>query len=87
MDITYEIYRLAELHKEGHLTEQEFADANRQLFSQGNAKPLTVPKKQNDNPSRDFVPLEEKTYKASRWTSGKYFACNQGVSPKPAQSM
>jgi hypothetical protein len=52
MDITYEIYRLAELHKEGHLTEQEFADAKRQLFSQGNAKPLTVPKKQNDNPSK-----------------------------------
>lgn len=73
MNITDELCRLAELRQKGHLTEQEFADAKRQLLSQDNAKPLTFPKNQNENLGDGFTQMEEKTYKSSRWTSGNLF--------------
>jgi hypothetical protein len=73
MNITDELCRLAELRKEGHLTEQEFADAKRQLLSQGNEKQSTIPNSQNVKQSDGFIPIEDKTYRASRWTSGNLF--------------
>jgi len=69
MNITDELCRLAELRQKGHLTEQEFADAKRQLLSQGNA----LAKNQEGKPAADFSQIEEKTYRASRWTSGNLF--------------
>lgn len=70
MNITDELCRLAELRQKGHLTDQEFADAKRQLFLHGNAKPLTLPESQNEKLDDGFIQIEEKTYKSSRWTSG-----------------
>ena len=70
MNITDELCRLAELRQKGHLTEQEFADAKRQLLSQGNA---TFPKSRNEKPAAGFIPIEEKTYQSSRWTSRNIF--------------
>jgi hypothetical protein len=70
MNITDELCRLAELRQKGHLTEQEFADAKRQLLSQGNA---TFPKSRNEKPDDGFIPIEEKTYQSSRWTSRNIF--------------
>ena len=74
MNITDELCRLAELRQKGHLTEQEFADAKRQLLLQGNnAQPLTLPKSQNENQGERFIQVEEKAYLSSRWTSGNLF--------------
>jgi hypothetical protein len=73
MNITDELCRLAELRQNGHLTEQEFADAKRQLLLQGNAKPLMSPKSPNDKPGDGIIQIEEKTYQSSRWTSGNLF--------------
>jgi len=73
MNITDELCRLAELRQKGHLTEQEFADAKRQLLLQGNANPLTSPKSQNEKLGDGFFLNEEKTYQSSRWTSGNLF--------------
>jgi hypothetical protein len=73
MNITDELCRLAELRQKGHLTEQEFADAKRQLLLQGNAKPSTFPKSQYEKPGDGFIPIEEKTYQSSRWTSRNIF--------------
>jgi hypothetical protein len=70
MNITDELCRLAELRQKGHLSEQEFADAKRQLLLQGNAKTLTLPKSQNEKLDNDIIQIEEKTYQSSRWTSG-----------------
>jgi hypothetical protein len=70
MNITDELCRLAELRQKGHLTEQEFADAKRQLLLQGNA---TFPKSRNEKPAGGFIPIEEKTYQSSRWTSRNIF--------------
>lgn len=70
MNITDELCRLAELRQKGHLTEQEFADAKRQLLSQGNT---TFPKSRNEKPDDGFIQIEEKTYQSSRWTSRNIF--------------
>lgn len=73
MNLTDELCRLAELRKKGHLTEQEFADAKRQLLLQGNTKPFTSPKNQNEKLVEDFIQIEEKTYRSCRWTYGNLF--------------
>ena len=73
MNITDELCRLAELRQKGHLTEQEFADAKRQLLLQGNAQPLTLPQSRNEKPADGFIRVEEKTYQSSRWTAGNLF--------------
>ena len=38
MSLTEELRKLAELHQEGHLNEQEFADAKRRLISESRAR-------------------------------------------------
>jgi len=73
MNITDELCRLTELRQKGHITEQEFSDAKRQLLSQVNAKPVTFPQSQSEDPGNGFIRIEEKTYESSRWTSGNIF--------------
>lgn len=73
MNITDELCRLAELRQKGHLTEQEFADAKRQLLLQGNATPLTLPQSRNEIVGDNVIQIEEKTYQSSRWTAGNLF--------------
>jgi len=67
MNISDELCRLAELRQKGHLTEQEFAEAKRQLLVQGKAEPNDQYKNLNEGVTGNF---EEKIYFSSRWTSG-----------------
>ena len=73
MGITDELGKLADLRREGHLTEQEFADAKRQLLMQGDAESPTMPKIQNERVIDGVIPIAEKTFQSSRWTSGNLF--------------
>jgi hypothetical protein len=73
MDISDKLCKLADLRREGHLTEQEFADAKRQLLSQGNTEPLTLQENRNERTSEGSIRFEEKTYRSSRLTSGNFF--------------
>ena len=73
MGITDELGKLADLRREGHLTEQEFADAKRQLLRQGDADAPTLSKSQNERVTAGVIPIEEKTFQSSRWTSRNLF--------------
>ncbi|HEX2768650.1 MAG TPA: SHOCT domain-containing protein [Geobacteraceae bacterium] len=73
MNITDELGKLADLRREGHLTEQEFADAKRQLLLQGAADAPKVPKGQYEGVIDGDIPIDEKTFQSSRWTSGNLF--------------
>lgn len=73
MSITDELGKLADLRREGHLTEQEFADAKRQLLLQGDAVAQTLPKSQNEGLTYGVIPIDEKTFQSSRWTSRNLF--------------
>ena len=70
MNITDELCKLAELRQKGHLTEQEFVEAKRQLLMQGNAEPTPQFKSRNGGLTEGSFQIEEKTYYSSRWTSG-----------------
>jgi hypothetical protein len=73
MGITDELGKLADLRREGHLTEQEFADAKRQLLLQGDAAAPTLSKSQNEKVTDCVIQISEKTFQSSRWTSGNLF--------------
>ena len=73
MSISDELGKLAELRREGHLTEQEFAEAKRQILLQGNAEPQPQLNGRNEGMTEDFFQAEERTYYSSRWTSGNMF--------------
>lgn len=70
MNLTDELRKLADLHREGYLTDQEFADGKKRLLSQANDPTSTAPKDEGVEPE---VPFEEKTYKSSRWSEGNLF--------------
>ena len=73
MNISDELCKLAELRREGHLTEQEFAEAKRQLLSQGNAEPKPQVNSRNEGVTESSIQIEEKIYQSSRWTSRNIF--------------
>jgi hypothetical protein len=73
MNISDELCKLAELRREGHLTEEEFAEAKRQLLSQGDAAPKLRFNSRGEGLTEGLMQREEKTYHASRWTSGNIF--------------
>jgi len=73
MNISDELCKLADLRREGRLTEQEFAEAKRQLLMQGNAEPKPRPDSRNEGTAEGLSQAEEKTYQSSRWTSGNMF--------------
>jgi hypothetical protein len=68
-NITDELCRLAELRENGHLTEQEFADAKRRLLNAERPAPV----KDQDRKQDGFIDFEERTYQSSRWTAGNLF--------------
>jgi hypothetical protein len=70
MNISDELRKLADLRREGHLTEQEFAEAKRQLLLQGDAEPKAQFNSRNEGVTEGLIQIEEKTYQSSRWTSG-----------------
>ena len=67
MNLTDELRKLAELHQEGHLNEQEFADAKRRLIAESRDEPPT------SSTTAEGVQLAEKSYRSSRWSSGNLF--------------
>jgi hypothetical protein len=73
MDIADKLCRLADLRREGHLTEQEFTDAKRQLLSQGNAEYGTLEENRKETTFDNLTRFEAKTYRSSRLTSGNFF--------------
>ncbi len=73
MNISEELRRLADLLREGHLTEEEFAEAKRQVLFEGNSESKTQLNYQNEGMTERFSLIEEKTYHSSRWTSGNTF--------------
>jgi hypothetical protein len=72
MDIADKLCKLADLKREGHLTEQEFAVAKRQLLSQGNAVPVTLDEMGDKTTFHGLSSFEGKTYRSSRLTSGNF---------------
>ena len=68
MNLTDELRKLAELHQEGHLNDQEFAAAKRRLIAESHNEPLTP-----STPSEAAVQFAEKSYRSSRWSSGNFF--------------
>lgn len=82
MNLTDELRKLAELRQQGHLTEEEYAAAKRQLLSLPAAAPGTpIDANAGDAESdRDAdVAIDpasgevERVYRSSRWSSGNMF--------------
>jgi len=68
MNLTDELRKLAELHQEGHLDDQEFADAKRRLIAESRAELAAPPIN-----SATAIRFAEKSYRSSRWSSGNLF--------------
>ena len=62
-----ELRKLADLHQEGHLNDQEFANAKRCLITENRSEPPTQPK------TSATVRFAETSYRSSRWSSGNFF--------------
>lgn len=73
MNISDELCKLVDLRREGHLTDEEFAEAKRQLLSQGDAEPIQRFNSRSQGLTEGLIQIEEKTYHSSRWTSGNMF--------------
>jgi hypothetical protein len=73
MNISDELRKLADLRREGNLTDQEFVEAKRQILLQGNAEPEPQLNSRNEGVTEGLIQIEEKTYHSSRWTSGNFF--------------
>ena len=72
MNLTDEIRKLAELHKEGHLSAEEFSDAKRRLISDSHSS-VSAPEKAERSVSTALIRIAEKTFQSSRWSSGNLF--------------
>ena len=74
MNLTDELRKLADLKAEGHLTEQEFAEAKRKLLSQDPAVPMSAATSTGSAPvPAGAAHVVDKTYWSSRWSSGNLF--------------
>lgn len=73
MNISDELCKLVDLRREGHLTDEEFAEAKRQLLSQGDGEPKQRLNSRSQGLTEGLIQIEEKTYHSSRWTSGNMF--------------
>ncbi len=72
MNLTDELRKLADLHQEGQLTDQEFAEGKQRLLGQaGDESP--APSKKASGVAEAAVQIEEKSFKSSRWSSGNLF--------------
>jgi hypothetical protein len=72
MNLADELRKLAELHQEGKLSDQEFADAKRRLIVENHAEPSATPMKESAA-SAGAAEIDEKKYQSSRWSSGNFF--------------
>lgn len=71
MNLADELRKLADLHKEGVLTDQEFADGKKRLLGQTGDEPLSP--SPDERGGKAAVEIEEKCFKSSRWSSGNLF--------------
>jgi hypothetical protein len=74
MNLTDELRKLADLHNEGKLTDQEFANAKAKLLS--SESPSFTPSTARAETAivTEAAPeIEKKTYWSSRWSSGNLF--------------
>jgi hypothetical protein len=71
MNIADELQKLADLRREGSLSDAEFADAKRRLLAgeraESGAPPVVAPT------APAAASLEERTYRSSRWSTGNLF--------------
>jgi hypothetical protein len=73
MNITDELQKLANLRKEGSLTDAEFADAKRRLLSQEGAGDAARPPASDNVAAALDGPMEDRRYRSSRWSKGNMF--------------
>jgi len=71
MNLTDELNKLAALHRDGQLSDEEFAAAKARLLA-GEAPPPTKPTVLAAPPP-DGVLIGRKSFKSSRWSSGNLF--------------
>ena len=69
MNLTDELRKLADLHKEGQLTDQEFTAAKRRLIEESRSDP---PAQAGDKKtaSEPMDLSDERSFRSSRWSSG-----------------
>jgi hypothetical protein len=73
MNISDELRKLADLRREGFLTEEEFAEAKRQILSPGNVEMKHSIQNRNEDEAEEIDQIEEMIYYSSRLTSGNIF--------------
>src|ERR1019366_1585595 len=74
MNLSDELRKLAELRREGVLTEQEFGDAKRKLLAQdSDLRLLSSSKVEEVGIADDAGRIAEKTYWSSRWSANNLF--------------
>ncbi len=69
MDIADELRKLAELRRDGSLSDQEFADAKQRLLAQGSAPGAEAAPEVPDGAAG----AETRTFWSSRWSAGNHF--------------
>lgn len=69
MNLTEELRKLANLHQEGHLTAEEFAEAKRSLIATASRTAGPAAETTEDDPGQSAG----KTFVSSRWSSGNWF--------------
>jgi hypothetical protein len=72
-NMTDELEKLANLRREGSLTDAEFADAKRRLLAQGDAGGPTPSSASRESTGAPPDAVEDRTYRSSRWSSGNKF--------------
>jgi len=72
MNLTDELSKLAELHRQGSLSDEEFANAKQSLIAENRADPAasTAGSRTAALPT---AAVEERTYQSSRWSAGNLF--------------
>jgi hypothetical protein len=71
MNIADELQKLADLRREGSLSDAEFADAKRRLLAGERAEGAPPPVVAAPAPAA--ASIEERTYRSSRWSTGNLF--------------
>jgi Short C-terminal domain/Bacterial PH domain len=74
MNLTDELQKLAELRREGVLSEQEFGEAKRKLLAQEPGEvPPSPPEGDKAGVADEADRVEQRTFWSSRWSSGNLF--------------
>lgn len=73
MNLSDELQKLAELRREGVLTDQEFGEAKRRLLAKDPGQALSAPKVEDAGAAGDEGRPPSRTYWSSRWSAGNLF--------------